>query len=105
MQSELARGTEMHGTLAIRRNTRVGSTVDIYQVRYEDLAGNSFVASMNQKELRELLYDKLAVGLSDDELDREYNRLTDEGHIMFPEIEMREEELAGAGLRYLPAGA
>ena len=95
----------MHGTLDIRRNTRVGSPIEVYQVRYEDLAGNSFVASMNKDELRELLYDKLGLAVDDDELDREYNRLINEGHILFPEIEVREDELAGAGLKYLPAGA
>ena len=95
----------MHGTLDIRRNPWVGSSVEVYQVRYEDLAGNSFVASMNKDELRELLYVKLGIAIDDSELDREYNRLINEGHIRFPEIVMREEELAGAGLRYLPAGA
>jgi hypothetical protein len=74
-------------------------------VRYEDLAGNSFVATMNKDELRELLYVKLGIAIDDSELDREYNRLITEGHIRFPEIVMREEELAGAGLRYLPAEA
>jgi hypothetical protein len=92
----------MHGTLDIRRSSNPGTTLDLYQVRYEDLAGNSFSASMNQKELRELLYHKVAVDLSDDQLDHEYDRLVRDGHIKFPEIEMREEELAGSGLRYLP---
>jgi len=93
----------MHGTLDIRRNSNVASPVEIYQVRYEDPTGNSFVASMNKDELRELLYRKLALDLSNEELDSDYARLVREGHIIFPEIEVRENELAGAGLRYLPA--
>ena len=35
---------ELHGTLDIRRNTDLASTYEIYQVRYEDLAGESFAA-------------------------------------------------------------
>ena len=93
----------MHGTFDIRRTTNAGSTVERYQVRYEDLAGNSFAGNMDSGDLRELLYDKLSLGLTDDQLDQDYDRLRREGHIVFPEIEMREEELAGAGLTYLPA--
>ena len=93
----------MHGSLDIRRNTNLQSTVQIFQVRYEDLAGNAFAASMNKDDLRELLYDKLALDLSDEELDSEYKRLLDDGHIILPEIEIRDEEVAGAGLKYLPA--
>jgi len=93
----------MHGTLDIRRNSNVTSSVPVYQVRYEDLSGNSFMGSMNADDLHELLYRKLAMDVTDEELDRDYNRLIQDGHIAFPEIDLRENELAGAGLRYLPA--
>lgn len=89
----------MHGTLDIRRTSNADR--EIYQVRYEDLAGDSFTGSMSREELHELLYEKLSLNLTDEELDRAYDRLTREGHIIFPEIEMREDELAGVGLRYL----
>jgi hypothetical protein len=91
----------MHGTLDIRRNSNAASTPEIYQVRYEDLAGESFTASMEKEDLHELLYHKLALNLTNEDLDRAYERITREGHVSFPEIEMRENELAGAGLRYL----
>jgi hypothetical protein len=93
----------MHGSLDIRRNTNLQSDIQVYQVRYEDLEGNSFSASMNKEDLRELLYEKLALDLSDEQLDAEYDRLSREGHIIFPEIELRDNELAGAGLQYLPS--
>jgi len=93
----------MHGTFDIRRTSNAESTLERYQVRYEDLAGNSFSGSVDPHDLRELLYDKLALGLTDEQLDKNYDRLLREGHIVFPEIEMREEELAGAGLAYLSA--
>lgn len=92
----------MHGTFAIRRTSNSESPVERYQVRYEDLAGNSFAGNVDSQDLRELLYDKLSLGLTNDQLDQDYDRLQREGHIVFPEIEMREEELAGAGLTYLP---
>jgi hypothetical protein len=92
----------MHGTFAIRRTSNSESTVERYQVRYEDLAGNSFAGNMDSQDLRVLLYDRLSLGLTNDQLDQDYDRLLREGHIFFPEIEMREEELAGAGLTYLP---
>ncbi|HWC15725.1 MAG TPA: hypothetical protein VG498_01865 [Terriglobales bacterium] len=91
----------MHGTLDIRRIDHFGTNEEIYQVRYEDLAGDSFTGSMNRDELRELLYEKLALNLTDEELDRAVDRLRQDGDLVFPEIEVREEELTGAGLRSL----
>jgi hypothetical protein len=99
------RGCEMHGTLDIRKNAALGSGVDIYQVRYEDLAGNSFAGSMNGDDLRELLYHKLALPLTDDELEMDFARLVREGHLRFEEIAVKDSELAGAGLRYREADA
>jgi hypothetical protein len=93
----------MHGTLDIRKSSDVGPDGAIYQIRYEDLAGESFTGSMNREDLHQLLYDKLAIDLPDGELDRAFNRILRDGHVTFPEIEMREEELAGSGLRYLAA--
>ena len=90
----------MHGTLDIRKNPSLGST-DIYQVRYEDLAGNSFAGSMNNEDLHELLYHKLALPLTDAELEMDFDRLGREGHLRFEEIQVKASELAGAGLRYL----
>ena len=94
------KGCEMHGTLDIRRNSGLGSGVDVYQVRYEDLAGNSFTGSMNNDDLHELLYHKLALPLTDSELETDFARLVREGHLRFEEIELKASELAGAGLRY-----
>ncbi|GEM_PF-3323973 len=90
----------MHGTLDIRKAVG-GPDGEMYQIRYEDLAGESFTASMNKEDLHELLYDKLSLDVPPGELDRAFDRVLHEGHVAFPEIEMREEELAGAGLRYL----
>jgi len=93
----------MTGQLNIRRNNNMGNEAPIYQVRYEDQAGNSFAGSMDGRELHDLLYWKLAIDASDETLDREYERLLAEGHITFGEIDLRESELAGAGLKFLPA--
>lgn len=93
----------MHGTLDIRRTTDSRSDVQSYQVRYEDLAGNSFAGSMTNDDLRELLYERLGLNVGDEDLDQDYERLLRDGHVIFPEIEIREDELAGAGLKYLPA--
>jgi hypothetical protein len=73
-----------------------------YQVRYEDLAGNSFVGSMNEQELHELLYHKLPMPVGDLELDRSYERLKQSGRITMRPLELDENALAGAGLRFLP---
>jgi hypothetical protein len=91
----------MHGTLDIRKNASLGSAPDIYQVRYEDLAGNSFAGSMSNEDLHELLYHKLALPLTDAELEMDFDRLVREGHLRFDEIQVKASELAGAGLRYL----
>src|SRR5205807_3091352 len=94
--SHLQEVEKMHGTLDIRRNTDLASTSEIYQVRYEDLAGESFAASMDKDDLHDLLYHKLAMKLTNEDLDRAYERATCDGHVTFPEIEMRENELVGA---------
>ena len=91
----------MHGTLDIRKATTAPPGGEIFQIRYEDLGGESFTGSMNKEELHELLYDKLALDLPARELDLAFDRVIRDGYVSFPELEMREEELAGVGLRYL----
>ena len=92
----------MDGTLDIQRMSNPGSTVEHYQVRYEDAIGESFVGGMSKDELHDLLYHKLGLNLSNEDLDRSIERLTREGRVIFPEIVLKSNELAGAGLRYLP---
>lgn len=91
----------MHGTLDIRKTITLGGGHESYQVRYEDLAGNSFAGSMSNEDLRELLYHKLSLPLTDAELEMDFDRLVREGHVRFDEIQVKASELAGAGLRYL----
>ena len=91
----------MHGKLDIRKAANASPGGDIFQIRYEDLGGESFTASMNKEELHELLYDRLALDLPDRELDLAFDHVVRDGYVSFPEIEMREEKLAGVGLRYL----
>jgi hypothetical protein len=90
----------MHGSLDIRRSH--SGAPEIYQVRYEDLAGDYFAASMNEQELHELLYHKLPIDLNPGDLDAAYTRIKNEGHVIFSELELKEDELTGAGLQYLP---
>lgn len=92
----------MDGTLDIQRISNRGSTAEHYQVRYEDAIGESFVGGMSGDELHDLLYHKLGLNLSDEDLDRHMDRLIADGRVIFPEIEVKPDELAGAGLRYLP---
>jgi hypothetical protein len=92
----------MHGTLDIQRNTNHESTIERYQVRYEDLSGNAFVGSMDEQELRELLYRKLPMPVGDVELDDTYERLKQDGRVTMKPLDMDENALAGAGLRFLP---
>lgn len=73
-----------------------------YQVRFEDAIGESFVGGMDREELHELLYEKLGLELSNEDLDQSFNRLIRDGRVTIPEIALKPNELAGAGLRYLP---
>lgn len=91
----------MDGTLDIRKLSNLGSTVEVYQVRYEDLVGESFVASMNRQELHDLMYHKLPLGLSNQELDQSFDRVVQEGHITLDDIHLRGNEAVGAGLTYM----
>ena len=91
----------MDGTLDIQRISNPGSTDEDYQVRYEDLIGESFAGAMSKEELHLLLYHKLALNLSDEDLDLAMERLNSDGRVIFPEITVKSNELAGAGLQYL----
>jgi hypothetical protein len=93
----------MHGILDILRNTNDAGKIERYQVRYEDLAGNSFIGSMNEQELHELLYHKLPMPIGAAELDSSYERLKEKGRITLKTLDLDENALAGAGLEYLPA--
>jgi hypothetical protein len=93
----------MDGTLDIQRISNAGSSREEYQVRYEDAVGQSFVAGMDREELHDLMYRKLALGVANEELDRSMDVLFREGRVTFPEIELKPNEVAGAGLHYLSA--
>ena len=90
----------MDGTLDIQRLSNSGSGIEIFQVRYEDLIGEAFEASMDKEELHDLLYRKLALDLTPEQLDGSMELLNREGRVIVPEIEIRPEELAGAGLKF-----
>jgi formamidopyrimidine-DNA glycosylase len=93
----------MHGILDILRNTNDAGDIQRYQVRYEDLAGNSFIGSMDEQELHDLLYHKLPMSIGDAELDSSYERLKEKGRITMKTLDLDQNALAGAGLEYLPA--
>jgi hypothetical protein len=91
----------MDGTLDIQRISSPGSTVERYQLRYEDLIGQTFVGAADKEELHDLLYRKLALDISDEDLERSLDVLVRNGRVLFPEIELRPNELTGAGLIFL----
>ena len=91
----------MDGTLDIQRISNPGSTGERYQVRYEDAIGEAFVGGMDKQELHDLLYHKLALDLSNEDLDRSVELLMRDGRVIFPEIVLNPGELAGAGLRFM----
>ena len=91
----------MDGTLDIQRISNPGSAPQHYQVRYENAIGESFVGEMGMEELRDLLYEKLGMNLSGEELGRSIDVLVQDGRVIFPEIVLKSNELAGAGLRFL----
>lgn len=92
----------MNGMLDIQRNTNDHSTAQRYQVRYEDLAGNRYVGSMDEQELHELLYHKLPMPVTDVDLDNSYERLKQSGRITMRPLDIDPNVLAGAGLQFLP---
>ena len=91
----------MEGTLDIQRISNPGSSQEHYQVRYEDVIGEAFVGGMDREELHDLLYKKLALGVSNENLERSMEVLIRDGRVLFPEIVLKPDELAGAGLKYL----
>ena len=92
----------MEGTLDIQRISNPGSSQEHYQIRYEDVIGEAFVGGMDREELHDLLFRKLAMNVSNEDLERSLEVLVRDGRVLFPEIALKPDELAGAGLKYLP---
>jgi hypothetical protein len=92
----------IRGTLDIQKLSNTGSSIDVYQVHFEDLAGDNYTASMSGAEVEELLYNKLRLDMEVDDLHAFIDELRRTGRTRVENIETGKAELVGSGLIYLP---
>jgi len=92
----------IRGTLDIQKLSNPGSTGDVYQVHFEDLAGNTYNAGMSKVEVENLLYNKLGLNMEVDDLHASIDELKHIGRVTLENIETEETELVNSGLVSLP---
>lgn len=92
----------VRGTLDIQKLSNPGSTRDVYQVHFEDLAGNTYDASMSDADLEDVLHNKLRLDMEIDDLHACINQLRRTGRVTLEDIVIAEAELLSSGLKYLP---
>lgn len=90
-----------HGRFQIKRISPEGATPTTYQISFEPLQGGEFAGSVEAVQLREFLRDKLR--LREDSVQALADELRSQGHVLIPDVELSESELAAAGLEYLSA--
>jgi len=79
---------------------RIAAITDEFSPDIEIACRSMSAIGMTGAELR-MVFGKNILDLTDEELDRAYQRLARDGRVLFPEIEVRGEELEGAGLKFL----
>lgn len=90
------------GTLDILRLGNPGGTGELYDVRFEDLAGNSYTASMSLEDVEELLYNKLTLKIDEEVLRSYLDELDRNGRVTIESLRVSGSSLVNAGLHYLP---
>ncbi len=90
------------GTLDILRLGNPGGTDEPYDVRFDDLAGNSYTASMSRDEVEELLYNKLTLKIDEEVLRSYVDELDRKGRVTIENLRVSGGSLVNAGLHYLP---
>jgi len=87
------------GRFQIKRISPAGDPSLTYQVSHESLQGGEFVGSVEGEHLQEFLRKKLR--LAPDVVRSLIDELQRSGHVLLPDAEMSEADLAAAGLDYL----
>lgn len=90
------------GSLTIQRLTNLNGATPMYQVLFEDLAGNIFSGSMGMAEIEELLLRHLNLISTREDVAEVMAEVDGETNAFMENVSLEEQDLAGAGLKYLP---
>ena len=87
-----------HGRFQIKRISPEGAPIT-YQISHELFQGGAFVGSVEGEHLEDFLRDKLR--LRQESVDALMRAVRERGHVILPDLELSESDMAGAGLQYL----
>jgi predicted N-acetyltransferase YhbS len=87
------------GRFQIKRISPEDASAVTFQVSFERFQGGEFVGSVEAEHLSEFLREKLR--LSESSVRALGDELRSHGHVIVPELELSESDLAAAGLAYL----
>ena len=90
-----------HGRFQIKRISPEDTEAGTYQISYERSQGGEFVGSVEAEHLPEFLRNKLR--LSESSVQALEDELRSQGHVIVPDLQLSESDLAAAGLEYLSA--
>ncbi len=92
----------VNGSLTIQKLSNLSSSVALYQVLFEDLAGNLFAGSISRDELDRLLLRDLGVVESAEDVSEILGCVDAGTGSTLENVTLSEQDLVGAGLHYLP---
>jgi hypothetical protein len=87
------------GRFQIKSITPEGGSTPTYQISFERRQGGEFVGSVEAQHLGLFLREKLR--LTEGSVHALLNELRSRGHVLIPDLELAESDLAAAGLDYL----
>ena len=87
------------GRFQIKRISAERATAATYQISFERFQGGEFIASVEAAYLTEFLRERLR--LSESSVQALVDALRSREHVLVPELELSESDLAAAGMNYL----
>ena len=88
----------VHGRFQIKRISPEGA-VSTYQISFEPFPGGVFAGSVEAENLEQFLREKLR--LTESSVEVLIDEVGARGHVIVPDIELSESEMAAAGMQYL----
>jgi hypothetical protein len=87
------------GRFQIKCISPEGGNTSTYQISFERFQGGEFVGSVEAEHLEQFLRDKLR--LTESSVRALMDEMRSSGHVLIPDLELAESDLAAAGLDYL----
>jgi hypothetical protein len=87
------------GRFQIKRISPAESTHLTYQISHETYQGGEFVGSIEAEHLKEFLRERLR--LAPDSVEGLLDEVQLRGHVLIPDVELSQTDMAAAGMEYI----